>query len=459
MSIFQSCDVRGVYGKDLTDQTAHAIGRAVSTVLGGGPIIVGGDVRTSTPALKASLISGLVAGGGKVVDIGIVPTPAFYFARQHLGIVPGVMVTASHNPPAYNGFKIVLNELPITEEQLSEIRFLVDQAMPSSVEGDMRTLEIIPDYERFLEETLPSHTRGGEFRVALDCGNGCYSRIAPALMRRQGYTVLELFCEPDGTFPNRLPNSAEPSNLRALARFVPQNQAHLGVAFDGDGDRVAFIDERGEYVPAEHAAIILCKHFLGQHERGRVVYDIKSSSILPEFVESIGGVALPERSGHTFIKTRMIREMAVFGAEISGHYFFGHLNGGDDGLHTAVWMAHIVEASRAKVSDLTASIPRLVTTPDIRIPFHGDRRAILDRIASSFSKDDVSLLDGVRVNFGRDWALARESVTEPLITLRFECSEEAHLDELVRRFVAPVPELAKKVGEYLAHSKMRTSVS
>ena len=443
MSIFKACDIRGVYGSDLTEETVHRIGRAMGTLIGPKTVVVGGDVRLSTPSLKAALMSGLAESGARVIDIGIVPTPAFYFAKDHLNADAGAMVTASHNPPEFNGLKLVLGSLPITEDELRTVRDLCGKGEFTAEAGSVREVNIIPSYISFIHSIAPSRTDAHSSTIILDCGNGCYSELAPGVLRDFGYRVEELFCTPDGGFPNRHPNSAVSEHLHELRRLVLAEGADLGIAFDGDGDRVSFVDDKGRFLSADKAIIILSRHILADNPNQKVIHDVKCSSAVAEAVSQAGGVPIPERSGHAFIKARMIAEGAAFGGELSGHYFYRELHGGDDGLYTALVMADILSGSGKKLSEISDAIPEYATTPDIRIPFNGDREQIIERIASCFAPEEVSRLDGVKINFGDGWGLARVSVTEPAITLRFEAVSENRLREIVDQFLDPVPEIRR----------------
>ena len=446
MSIFKACDIRGVYGRDLTDGIVYEIGRALGTLLGSKVVIVGGDVRISTPALKSALTSGLIESGAQVIDIGIVPTPAFYFAKHHLNADAGAMVTASHNPPEFNGLKLVLGPLPITEEELDAIRQIAESGRFVRGSGDLRRTDVAPSYISFIQSIAPRAVDAQSFKITVDCGNGCYSELAPAVFRSFGYHTEELFCTPDGTFPNRSPNCAAAHSLAALRRKTRGTPTHLGVALDGDGDRVAFVDDRGQFLFSDKAIIILARHILADNPNEKIIYDLKCSSAVPEAVIEAGGIPITERSGHAFIKARMIAENAVFGGELSGHYFYRELHGGDDGLYSALVMASILAATGVRLSDLADSIPEYATTPDIRVPFDGDRRKVIERIASGFPANDVSKLDGVKVSFPGGWGLARLSVTEPVITLRFEAETRDRLREVMDAFLEPVPELRESVA-------------
>ncbi len=452
MGIFKACDVRGVYGRDLTDETAYRIGRALGTMLDGKSVITGGDVRVSTPALKSALIRGLVESGAPVIDIGIVPTPAFYYAKRHLGADAGVMVTASHNPPEFNGLKLVLGPLPITVEELQSIRDLSDKGGFVNRTGGVREHDIIPSYLSFIQDIAPRPAGEHSSKIIVDCGNGCYSDLAPDVFRRFGYEVAELFCTPDGAFPNRDPNSAIAGHLTELCRKVPSAGAMLGIAFDGDGDRVSFVDERGRFLSTDKAAVILSRHILVDNGNQKIVYDLKCSSVVPEAISAAGGIPVPERSGHAFIKTRMITDDAAFGAELSGHYFYRELGGGDDGLYSALLMASMLTGSGKSLAELADEVLEYATTPDIRVPYEGDRSEVIERIAGAFPPEAVSRLDGVKVTFAGGWALARVSVTEPVITLRFEAADERRLREIMKDFLDPVAELRYNVESHCLHT-------
>jgi phosphomannomutase/phosphoglucomutase len=439
LTIFKACDIRGRYGSEVTEALARRLGQAVGTRLAGQTVVVGGDVRLSTPPLKAALIEGLVATGCQVLDLGIVPTPALYFAKARLGAAGSVMVTASHNPAADNGFKLMLGDRPASEETLQALA--AEMAAGEGFRwgrGSVRAVEILPRYEALLRERFAP---GGALRLVVDCGNGCYSEVAPRVLSDLGYQVERLFCEPDGRFPNRPPNPALAANLQALRQRVVEAEVDLGLAFDGDGDRVAFVDGRGQVAESDRVAVLLARWLL-RHGPGEVIYDIKSSSVLSEAVRAAGGRPLIERSGYAFIKAALLERQALFGAEISGHFFFRDL-GGDDALYASCLLLQILQAEGRSLATLLAGVPRYPITPDIRLPCPpAQAGAILDALQRAFADRPVSLLDGVRIDFGDGWALARCSVTEPLLTLRFEAHTPARLQEIQHLLRRRVPALA-----------------
>ena len=325
MSIFKSCDIRGRYGDALTPAVARRLGQAVGAHVGATAVLVAGDVRPSTIPLKSALMDGLVTAGCRVVDLGIVPTPAFYFARDHLGITPAVMVTGSHNPPGDNGFKVNPGPWPITEPEIARLQAWMESGETITRPGGLcDKSDILPAYEADLGKRFQPLLNQPGLRlpkVLVDAGNGCYSHVAPRVMRTLGLEVVPLFCEPDGRFPNRHPNPAVAAHLSKASEMVQRHGADLGVAFDGDGDRAVFIDNVGRVVESDRSIVLFTRHLLSER-RGEVVYDLKCSSVVAEEVERAGGTPVMEKSGHTFIKTTLLRRKAMLGGEISGHFFF-----------------------------------------------------------------------------------------------------------------------------------------
>ena len=454
---FRDCDIRGVYGRDVTDDLARRLGGAMADLLGGGPVIVAADLRASTPPLVAALVAGLLEGGSDVVDCGEIPTPTFYFARDALGIEAGVMVTASHNPADHNGFKPVLGALPILPDELATLRDLATAPGAGRADtrrrpGRLRHADVVGAYEAWLDERV-GRAVAGEVPfapVVVDAGHGSLWRLGPAAFERRGFRVARLFCSPDGTFPSRAPNPAEARQLAALGAAVVEAGAFLGVAFDGDGDRVGIVDERGSPVPMDAVIALVARDLLEREGPGAVVLDIKCSRAIDEVVRAAGGTTRMEKSGHTFMKRRVITSGAAFGGELSGHLFYRDLGGRDDALYSAIRVASLIAASGRPLSALVAELPQYVTSPDLRIPFVGDAAALVDEIAAAVDdRCSVLRLDGVRADWPDGWGLVRPSVTEPLLTLRFEAHEASQLAEIVRRFLAASPSLRTNVEREL----------
>jgi phosphomannomutase/phosphoglucomutase len=450
MSVFKACDIRGIYPDELDEPLYFDLGRAIGTLLrerAEAPhVLVAGDVRASTPALCASVIEGLVSAGCRVADLGAVPTPIAYFAARRHHPDGLAIVTASHNPPEHNGLKLCLGPMPVTPDDMARLEQTVASQRFAKGSGHVGRLSVEGDYLDFLAAAVRP---GQGLRLVLDCGNGTSSCLAPRALRMLGCDVVELFCTPDGTFPNRSPNPSLPENLTALCQRVREEGAALGVALDGDGDRLAIVDDAGRPLTGDQAIILLARHVVGADGAGqKVVCDLKCSQAVLESIESCGAAPLLERSGHAFIKTRMVAEDARFGGELSGHFFYRELAGGDDALYSILRVAELVNDASAPLSALVDALPPYAITPDIRIPSAADDGpACLGHLAAA-AEGNVLRLDGVRVAYPDGWALARCSVTEPLLTFRFEAYTGSPR-AIAERFLAPAPDLRGLVLERL----------
>lgn len=434
MKIFHACDIRGIAGIELTNDIAHQIGLAIGFKLTGQKVVVGGDIRLSTPVLKDIMIKALVESGCDVVDIGTVATPVFYYALKVTGATGGVMVTASHNPAPYNGFKLVLGPNPVTEEDVLEIKQLVEDGVRASGLGTLTTLAIIDEYIA----STAALAQKSNLRVVIDAGNGATSEIAPALFKKLGYDVIELYCKSDGNFPNRSPNPALAENLQGLGEKVRSSGADIGVAFDGDGDRVAFCDKNGRAVDNDDIIVLLARYYLEQGP-GAIIYDAKCSMVAPEEITKAGGRPVMARAGHTFCKAAFLQQKALFAGEISGHFFFREL-GYDDGMFSGLKICEFV-ASHGSLAQLVDQIPNYILTPDIRIPYKpNDKEAVLDVVAEKLDQYGPNRIDGVRIDFPDGWGMIRASVTEPLFTLRFEAKTASRLKEIIDILLSALPE-------------------
>jgi len=448
MSIFKDCDIRGVFPDEINEENAYLIGRAcASMVPPGSCFAVGGDVRKSTPKLKNHLIRGLMDSGVHITDIGIVPTPLLYYAVDHLHLRGGVMVTASHNPPVYNGFKIMLSEIPITLSDIKEIERRVREKDFRGGTGSSCIVENLEEeYFNFLKNLAVAPVKN--LKIVVDCGNGCYAGLAPHFLSTMEYEIVPLFCERDGSFPNRPPNPSQSGNLTTLGKTILTSGANAGIAFDGDGDRVVFADEKGQVLLPEQGMIFFLRNLLPTLPPGqKFVYDVKCSRIVAEETTRLGGVPLVERSGHTYIKTRLIQENAFMAGEISGHYFFRELHR-DDGLYAALVFLSSLSRQNLTLSEIIATYPKSYVTPDIRISAHG-RSNIMAILESSFPNENISQIDGIRVEWPEGWGLLRKSVTEPVFTLRFEATQKELLPQIVHRFLRSLPDIEQDVWEHL----------
>jgi len=439
MSIFKDCDIRGIYGKELTGDDAYRIGRGLCAMLPPNAAMrVGGDARLSTPELKERLIQGLTDGGVRVEDMGLIPTPALYYALANGNADGGATVTASHNPPEYNGVKFMLGGEIVSKAVTSRLADIISRSDYPSGSGSVTKLDILPAYLASLTKRFGARK---PLHVVVDAGNGAMSQIAPQAFRSVGYQVTELFCEFDGAFPNRDPNPAEYGHLTAACAKVTEVGADFGVAFDGDGDRAVFIDNRGRAVTNEKSLVMFIRHLL-KNRPTPVVYDQKSSSVIKKAVLEMDGAPIPEKSGHAFIKRRFLEVGAAVAGEVSGHFFFGEL-GYDDGLYAALMMAEMLCLTDQTLAELADAIVLPPISPDIRIfCAYGEQDACLERVEALKEKYPckVSKLDGVRLEFEDGWALVRKSVTAEQITLRAEADTEERLEEILNLVKSVLPD-------------------
>lgn len=445
---FKDCDVRGEFGTEVNGTLARRIGRGLATMTRDHRVVVGGDFRTSTPELMAELKGGLVECGALVYDLGQVSTPCYYFARRRLGIETGVMVTASHSPSVYNGFKPVLRDLPITPEELEELKRIVVQGSFPCGQGRVEKIEVKSEYVEWLTTRFASLC-GKAPKVIFDCGNGATGWVIYEVLEALGLEAEVLFGEPDGRFPNRSPDIAGPEDLAKLEQEVERRGADLGVGFDGDGDRVGFVDERGRRVPSYLLIAWLSREILKKNPTGKVVYDLKLSKVVPETIAHSGGEAIVQKSGHTFIKRTMLETGAILGGEYTGHLFYRELEGGDDGLFSGLFVASLIAEKEVPFSGLISDLPEYYSTPDLRIKYAGEKEEpILVALAHAKRQGArLVLVDGVKAEYEEGWALMRASVTEPAFTFRFEGNTKPDMLNVAQRFLSGLGNLGKEVWE------------
>ncbi|MCL4507040.1 MAG: phosphomannomutase/phosphoglucomutase [Chloroflexi bacterium] len=451
MSIYKACDIRGKYGDELRNEHAVRLGLALAQYCGKVDVLVGGDGRLSTPALQSHLVAALRSAGCRAVNLGSVPTPALYFARRHLGIPTAVMVTASHNPAADNGFKLSLGTLPITPEDIVTLSQIMENLPDSRIHsaqqtvapvGGVRSFNVLPDYIAFAQ----SQARAlDDMRVVVDCANGAAALVARDVWQNTGARVSYLFDAVDGTFPNHAPDPSNAGSLHALQKEVVAQQADLGVAYDGDGDRVVFVDEHGQPLSGDRAIVLFAREAL-RAGPAPIVYDQKCSLIVAEAIRNAGGQPIIERSGHTFIKTSFLKQGAPYAGEISGHHFFRLLQG-DDGIIASLYMANMLQKSGTSLARLAESIKTYPITPDIRLKMDSAtaNRVLNDLERELIGEAQLVKLDGLRAEFTDGWGIARLSVTEPAMTLRFEGKDTASLNRVMHRFMQAAPDLAGRL--------------
>jgi phosphomannomutase/phosphoglucomutase len=453
VSIFKACDIRGIVGVNLDESIARRIGLALGQTVrrhGQQRICLGGDYRRTTASLKQSVLTGLLKAGADVYDVGQLPTPVVYFAAAHLGCPNVAIVTASHNPGRYNGLKFMVAGRPATPTLVRELQSRFDAPVAPDRPGHAEQVDLLEQYESHVLTTAAatvgtptSRLAVRRLKVVVDAMGGAFTRIAPRVLATCGCEVIALSREFDPDFTQRSPDPSVDRNLAMLSQRVLAERADLGIAFDGDGDRAAFVDNAGKIVRPEQMGALLVQRCF-QHPK--VVYDLKCASILVSQTIRAGGACLMQPSGHGFIKTAMIDSQADLGVEASGHYFFKALGGGDDGLFVSLVAALVVAGSGSTLAELIRPIGWPAITPDLRVPLPDGTGDVLERIAAGCG-GEVTRLDGVRAEYADGWALARLSITEPLVTLRFEGRDHESLREIVARFLAGAPELYDRIRE------------
>lgn len=439
-SIFRSYDIRGIVDDTLTTDGVYQIGRALGAeaeARSQQTVVVARDGRHSSEALKDALIAGLLESGRDVLDIGLTPTPVLYFATHYLDAHSGVMITGSHNPPEYNGLKIVLDGETLSGEAVQAIHRRTQERDYIEGTGSLQATEIVPDYIRRISEEIPV-TLGNALKVVVDCGNGVPGIVAPHVLRAIGHDVIELYCDVDGSFPNHHPDPSQPENLVALIDAVAEEGADLGLAFDGDGDRLGVVDNAGNVIWPDRQMILFSRDILSRNSGAKIIYDVKCSRLLGAEISSHGGEPIMAKTGHSLIKAKMQETGALLAGEMSGHIFFKERwYGFDDALYSAARLLEILSNANEPPAEIFAALPGGVATPELRIELPEERhQEVMGQIMAnaSFADGEISTIDGLRVDFIDSWGLVRPSNTTPCLVLRFEGDDDSALDGVKTRF-------------------------
>ena len=433
--IFRQNDIRGIVDRDLTVEAARAIGRAYAAVLRArgvaGEIAVGRDNRPSGAKLRDALVTGLTESGVEVVDVGVVPTPLLYWSLFNLGVAGGIQITGSHNPAEYNGFKLCLGTESLHGHDIQELFAHIDTP-PHGSPGKVRQVDILDRYVEDVAGRIGTLSR--PLKVVYDCGNGAATRVAPQLFRALGLDAVGLFTEDDGTFPNHHPDPTVPENLEDLIAAVRRDGAEVGIAFDGDADRIGMVDDSGRIVWGDHLLILYARDVFARRGPGvPVIFDVKCSQALPDAITRAGGTPVMWKTGHSLIKEKMKELRAPLAGEMSGHMFFADgYYGYDDALYGAARLLRILADSGRTVRELLADVPEFVSTPEIRVDCGDDVKfGIVERAVAHFrNRYDVIDVDGVRVLFGDGWGLIRASNTQPILVTRFEARSQTRLAQI-----------------------------
>ena len=435
-NIFREYDIRGVTSKDLTPDVARLVARAYASFLKAagvsGEIAVGRDNRPSGTELHREFVAGLLESGLDVVDIGIVPTPLAYWAQHNLGVAGGIQITGSHNPPEFNGFKLGIGNRSIYGQDIQKLyEIAVARDFPEG-KGALRSEEVIDRYVEDVGQRIGRISKS--VNCVIDCGNGAGAVVARKLFDRIGVPAHILFGESDGTFPNHHPDPTVPANLTDLIAAVKERRAEVGIAFDGDADRIGVVDEDGTIIWGDHILIIYARDVLARTGKGQpIIFDVKCSQALPEEVEKAGGKPLMWKTGHSLIEEKMHETHAPIAGEMSGHMFFQEgWYGFDDAMYGAARLLRIIADSGRSVREMMADVPHFVSTPEIRVDCPDDVKfGIVAEATKHFSaKYKVIDVDGVRVLFGDGWGLIRASNTQPVLVMRFEARTEEELEAI-----------------------------
>ena len=441
-SIFKAYDIRGIVDDTLTVDVVRAIGLALGAQAreaGMRETVIGRDGRLSGPALSAALAEGFRDAGVDVIDIGMVPTPVVYYATFELGTGTGVAVTGSHNPPDYNGLKMVIAGDAIYGDAIQRLRGTIVFGAPAAVSGQrrggMRSEDLVA---RYIERIVGDVKLARPMKIAIDCGNGVAGAVAPQLFRAMGCEVIELFCEVDGTFPNHHPDPAHPENLQDLIRCLRETDAEIGLAFDGDGDRLGVVTKDGNIIWPDRQLMLFAQDVLSRNPGAEIVYDVKCSRNVASFVRSHGGRPTMWRTGHSLIKAKLKESGAPLAGEMSGHVFFKERwYGFDDGLYTGARLLEILSRSRNPGAVLDA-LPDSPATPELHLKTaEGENFALVEKLQREARFDgatEVITIDGVRVEYPDGFGLARPSNTTPVVVIRFEADTPEALERIQADF-------------------------
>ncbi|MBN21597.1 MAG: phosphomannomutase [Bdellovibrionaceae bacterium] len=456
-SIFREYDVRGIAGKDLSAEFARELGLAYAKMIkeelplnedSPYQVSVGRDCRLSGEEYASALVDGLRAGGIDVITLGVCPTPLTYFSVFHHNFDGGIMVTGSHNPMEYNGFKIGIGKSTIHGSQIQRLREIMEGGpTPSNSQGNLREIEIIPEYIEYVhhhaKKTKP-------LKVVLDAGNGTAATVAPPLFKALGAEVIELYCTLDGRFPNHHPDPTVPENLKDLIAKVTETKADFGVAFDGDSDRIGLVAENGQILYGDEIMVILSREILKEHPGATVISEVKSSRRLYEDISKNGGNPIMWKTGHSLIKSKMKETKALLAGEMSGHIFFAdRFFGFDDAVYAATRIFEILSHTDKTLSQLIEDLPPVVNTPEIRVDCEEEKKfALVEETKARLKETEYQIndIDGVRVDFGDSWGLVRASNTQPVLVLRFEAPTENRLNEVRKIVESALTQGAQAIG-------------
>ncbi|VAX04902.1 Phosphoglucomutase @ Phosphomannomutase [hydrothermal vent metagenome] len=437
-SIFKAYDVRGIVDKTLTEDAVYWIGRALGAeaeARGEQHIYVARDGRLSGPKLIAALTRGLTEAGRDVTDLGMAPTPVLYYAAYELGSGSGIMITGSHNPPEYNGLKMVLGGTTLSGPDIQQLRKRIESGTLSEGSGSVDKADVVTQY---IERITRDVKLAKPMKVIVDCGNGVAGGVAPPLLRALGCEVSELFCDVDGNFPNHHPDPSKPENLADLKQALAEQQADIGLAFDGDGDRLGVLTPTGNVIWADRQMMLYAQDVLSRNPGAEIIYDIKCTTNLHKIIEQAGGKATMWKTGHSFIKAKLKESGAQLAGEMSGHIFFKERwYGFDDATYTASRLLEILSKDGRSADEIFNALPDNINTPELNMnTAEGENHPLVERLvaAADFPNAKITTIDGLRVDFDDGFGLVRASNTTPCLVFRFEATNETALARIQEDF-------------------------
>ena len=432
--IFRQYDIRGIVDKDLTDDTVYLLGKGFGTYvrrLGMKSVTIGGDARLSSPQYKEMFSKGLLETGCDVYDVGILATPTLYFSIQDLKVDAGVMITGSHNPPEYNGFKLNIGLTSIYGEEIQKVYHIIKNE--DYITGNGKLTKIEGMIEKYKEYIVKNIKIARPVKVIVDAGNGAGGPILPDILRRLGCQVTEMYCTMDGTFPNHHPDPTVVAYIQDLIKNVKESDAEVGIGLDGDADRIGVVDEKGNILFGDQILTVFARDFLKEYPGEKVIGDVKCSKNLYDDIKKHGGIPVMYKTGHSMIKKKMREDNIKLGGEMSGHIFFAdRYFGYDDAIYASCRFIEIISKSDIPVSQFLADQPKLFNTPEIRVDCPDDIKfKLVEKVRDSFIKEgyDVNDIDGMRINFEEGWGLLRPSNTQPVLVLRYEATSKEKLNE------------------------------
>ncbi|MCB1682953.1 MAG: phosphomannomutase/phosphoglucomutase [Pseudomonadales bacterium] len=450
--IFRAYDIRGITTRNLTTDVVYWIGRAFAAEAQSEQqtrVAVGRDGRHSSVTLQEALVRGLTEGGVDVLDIGEVPTPVLYFATHALDTGTGIMITGSHNPPEYNGLKMMIGGVTLAEERILALRTRIEENNLSEGSGDVETVDLNDHYvDRILEDVVVAQP----CKVVVDCGNGVAGNLAPRLIRELGCEVVPLYCDVDGDFPNHHPDPADPDTLEDLITVVKAEKADIGLAFDGDGDRLGVVTSSGEIIWPDKLLMLFARDIVGRNPGADIIYDVKCSRHLNNLISEYGGRPIMWRTGHSHMKAKLKETGALLAGEFSGHICFGERwFGFDDALYSAARLLEILGSEDKSADEIFGQFPITYSTPEIKIATTEKAKfEIIEKLAktATWSDGTVTTIDGVRVDYADGWGLVRASNTSPVLTLRFEADGQSALERIRKIFQTQLTRLdpSLKIG-------------